>query len=115
MPVPSFGKLFSPSQLTATAATIYTLPASPPTNFIGNGRVRFTNTATATAHQVTAYVVPAAGTAGAANCILNAESIAANSHLDVDLPQMGPGDFFVAFGDALSTITVHCLLGTIIS
>ena len=115
MPTPSFGKLFAPSQLAATpGGTIYTLPANIATNFIGNGRIRLTNTDSAT-HQVTAYMVPASGSAGAANCFLNAESIAANTHLDVDLPQMGPGDFLVAFADTASKVTIHCLLGTVIS
>jgi hypothetical protein len=114
MPAPSFGKLFAPSQLAAAVATIYTLPSGISSNFIGNGRVRFTNTDTVT-HSVTAYLVPNAGSAGVANCFMNAETIAANSHLDVDLPQMGPGDFFAAFADTANKVTVHCLLGTVIS
>jgi hypothetical protein len=102
--------LFAPTQLTASAATIYTMGSSPSTLALTNGRVRFTNTDSGS-HQVTAYAVPSAGTAGAGNCFMNAEAIAPNTHLDVALPLLGPGMTFQAFADAASKVTVTPLNG----
>lgn len=107
----TFTKLFPPAQLAAVAGTIYTCPATPAA-YVVNGRIRFTNTDSA-AHQVTAYLVPSGGSSGASNAFLTAYSIAANSFLDIDLPQMGPGDFLQAFADTANKITVHSVAGVI--
>lgn len=100
--------LFNPTLLTGAAATIYTVPSSPTSLVYGNVRVRFTNVAAVPA-SVTAYAIPSGGTATATNTCLNAVSIAVNGYLDVDVPMLGPGGFFQAFGSIASDITVSCL------
>lgn len=106
--------LFSPVQLTGSAATIYTLPSAPTTLTLARGRVRFTNTDTA-ARAVTAYAIPFGGTATAANTFLNAETIAPNQHLDVDLPVLAPGGFIQAFADVTLKVTMFCIDGILFS
>ncbi len=106
--------LFAPTVLTGSAAAIYTAPASPTTVAVTRLRVRFTNT-TAGPISVTAYAVPSAGSPAAGNCCANAESIAANNHLDLDIPVLGPGGIFEAFASAVTSITVSQLDGVIFS
>lgn len=106
--------LFQPTQLGATAAVIYTAPASPASTVLSRGRVRFTNTSSG-ARAITAYGVPSGGSAGAGNCFMNAESLAANTHVDVDLPLLGPGGAFEAFADVANDVTVHALDGILFS
>ncbi len=103
-------KLFGPIVLTTGAVTLYTMPATPANAALSGGRVRFTNTDSGS-HSVTAYAVLAGGAAGAANCFLNAEPVAANAHLDVDLPVLGAGGFIQAKADAGTAITAHQLAG----
>jgi len=99
--------LFNPTVLTTAAVAIYTAPASPLTLVVARMRVRFTNT-TAGPITVTAYAVPT-GSAAAGNCCANAESIAANNHIDLDIPQLGPGWAFQALASANTSITVTLL------
>jgi len=106
----SITRLFAPVALGAAAATLFTNPASPISSVLRNGRVRFTNT-TAGPVTVTAYAVPLAGTAAASNCFMNAESIAANSHLDIDVPMLAAGDFVQALASAAASITATALDG----
>jgi hypothetical protein len=106
--------LFAPSQLTASAATIYTVPATPATSTLSRGRVRFTNTDTAS-RAITAYAVPSGGTAGVSNVFMNAESLAANAHVDVDVPLLGAGGTIQAFADVASKVTIHALDGILFS
>lgn len=101
-------KLFQPVQLTASLATIFTAAANPTTTIISRLRVRFTNTDTVQ-RAVTCNVVPNGGAAGASNQVLNAETIAPNSHLDVDLPTMAAGDFLQASADVTLKVTLHQL------
>ena len=110
----TFIRLFAPTVLTTSAATLYTCPASPVTSVLKNGRVRFTNT-TAGAISVTAYAVPVAGSAAAGNCFLNAESISPNSHLDVDIPTLSTGDFLQALASANTSITATEVGGVLFS
>jgi hypothetical protein len=110
----TFTRLFAPTVLTTAAATIYTCPASPASSLLPNGRVRFTNT-TAGAITVTAYAVPLAGSAAAGNCFINAESIAPNAHLDVDVPMLAAGDFLQALASANTSITMTAIYGTVFS
>ncbi len=106
--------LFGPAVLTTAAVTIYAVPATPPTITLSRGRVRFTNT-TNSSHSVTAYGIPLAGSASAANCFAFAETIAGNAHLDMDLPVLGPGGLFQALADANTSVTVHLLDGILFS
>jgi hypothetical protein len=107
-------QLFAPTVLTGSAATIYTAPASPTSICVARVRVRLANTSNASV-AVTIYALLSGGTAGAGNCCLAAESVAANAHLDVDMPVLGPGGFYQAFASAASSITMSQLDGIIFS
>lgn len=107
-------QLFAPAQLTNAAVTYFTMPASPASSILSGGKVRFSNTDTV-ARTVTAYHVPAAGAASAANCFLNAVSIAPNQYLDVAMPQMRAEDTFQAKADANTAVTMVPLGGVIFS
>lgn len=109
----SYQKLFEPTVLTTSAATLFTVNASPSTNLLRGGRVRFTNT-TAAALTVTAYSVPSGGTAADGNAFIKARSIAANDYLDIDLPNMKAGDFLQALASATG-ITAHYINGSVFS
>lgn len=110
----SIGVLFNPTVLTGSAAVIYTVPASPSTTTLINGRVRFTNTSNAS-QAITWYAVPSAGSPGAGNCQGNAETVAANAHLDIDVPLMGPNWTIQAFAGNASEVTVSALAGVLTS
>jgi hypothetical protein len=111
----TIAQLFPPTQLGLASAVIYAAPATPTSSVLKNGRVRLTNT-TALAETVTLYVAPSATASSAANCCLNAESIAANSHIDVDIPTMAAGDTLRGKSGAVaSAITVHELGGILYS
>jgi hypothetical protein len=110
----SITALFSPTVLTGSAAVIYTVPANPTTTVLSNGRVRFTNTS-AGSRAITLYAVPAAGSPGAGNCLMNAETLAANAHVDVDIPLMGPNATIQAFADTASDVTMSALAGVLFS
>lgn len=110
----TIGTLFAPAQLAAAVATIYTVPANPATSVLSRGRVRFTNTDTV-ARAITAYGVPSAGTAGATNIFMNAESLAANAHVDVDVPILGAGGTIQAFADVANKVTISALDGVLFS
>lgn len=110
----SIVRLFAPTQLTASAATIYTVPTAPTTTVLSRGRVRLANTSAAT-RQITLYAVPSGGSAGAGNNIFPAESLAANAHVDVDLPLMSIGDFLQGFADTASDVTISALDGILFS
>lgn len=107
-------QLFAATQLTGSAATIYTVPANPTAITLSAARVRFTNTDTAV-HQVTAYAIQSGGSASAANAFLNAESIAPNTHLDVDVPVLTASGFIQAFADTTLKVTIFSLGGVLIS
>lgn len=106
--------LFASSQLTGSATTFYTVPSQPTTTVLSRGRVRFTNTDSAS-HAITAYAVPSGGAAGVGNVFMDAESVAANSHVDVDLPLMGPGATLQAFADTASKVTILPIDGVLFS
>ena len=105
----SIGPLFNPTILTASAAVIYTVP-SPSTSVLVNGRIRFTNTSNAS-QAVTLYAVPAAGSPGAGNCQMNAETLAPNAHVDVDVPLLAQGGTLQAFAGNASEVTVSAISG----
>lgn len=107
-------QLFAAAQLTGSAATYYTVPAQPAQVVLGNARLRFTNTDTAS-HTVTAYAIQSGGSASAANAFLNAESIAPNSHLDVDMPVLAASGFLQAFADTNAKVTMFSLGGILFS
>lgn len=96
--------------LTASAATIYTMPTSPSTVVLRNGRIRFTNTDTVL-RSATAYAVPSGGAASTTNMFCPAISIPPNGILDVDVPQMAAGDFIQVLADSASKINAQPLDG----
>lgn len=106
----TFAKLFQPGQLANASTLIYTVPASPATTLLSNGRVRLTNT-TAGAVAATLYAVPAAGAASATNMFLPGVSIAPNDFVDVDVPQMAAGDALYGFAGASASISISVLDG----
>lgn len=110
----SVSQLFAPTVATTGAATLYTAPSVPTTSTLSRGRIRFTNTSSGSV-SVTAYAIQAAGTASPTNCFMNQVSIAQNTHLDVDVPVLGPGGFIQVLASALTSITVTQLDGLIFS
>lgn len=110
----SFLQLFGPTVLPNAVGVLYSMPTTPTTSVLKNGRVRLTNT-TAIAATATLYSAPAATASSAANCFLNAVSIAPNSYLDVDIPTMAAGDTLRGLAGAVSSITMHELGGVIYS
>lgn len=92
------------TQLTATAATLYTAPASTTTTI----KTIVISNVTASAATVTLYVVPSAGTAGATNAIMLGVPIAANTITTIDTAIVIPtGAFVSALASATGTINVH--------
>ncbi len=110
----SITQLFAPAALTTGAVTYYTVPATPTSSTLINGMVRFTNV-TAGAVTVTAYAVQAAGTADDSNAFMKAESLGANSHIDVPVPMLGAGGFLQALAGAGTSITISALNGVVFS
>ena len=109
----SFAQLFALKQVNNAAPdTIYTVPASPTNNLLRNMRLRFANT-TVGAVTIKAWAVPAAGTAADANVFLPTTSVAANSYIDVDVPQLAAGGFVQAQAGAATSITVSGIDGFI--
>ncbi len=106
----TISQLFAPTLLTTSTATIYSTPTNPTTSTIFQGRIRFTNTSNAT-RTVTAYAVQNGGSPSAGNCFLNAEPVAANSHLDSELPVLAQGGTFRAKCDSSNDVTVFQLDG----
>lgn len=113
MPV-QVASLFNPTQLTASAGVLFVIPATPATIVLSGGVVRITNTDTA-GHAVTAYAVPSSASPGAANCFMNAEPIAPNTHQDVALPVLGAGGSYQFSADVTLVVTVSPLAGTLVS
>lgn len=108
----TLSKLFGPVQLGgSSAAVLYTNSTG---GVIKNLRVRLTNTS-GSAVAVTLYADVAATSSSAANCCLSAESIAANDHLDLDIPTLANGDTLRGFAGTGSVITMHELGGAIVS
>lgn len=101
----TFTLLFVPQQLAAAVGDIYTMPASPASTVLKNGRVRLVNTS-GSAVAVTLYAVPAGGASGADNCFLPGTSIAAGGVLDVDLPTLAAGGKLRGFADAAGAVTI---------
>ena len=110
----SIQQLFTPVQLAAAAAVLFTMPTTPSTSVLKNGRVRLTNTSGA-AVPVTLYADAAATASGVANCCLSAVSIGANSYLDIDLPTLKAGDTLRGFAGTANVITMHELGGVLYS
>jgi accessory colonization factor AcfC len=46
---------------------------------------------------------------------MNAEALAANAHVDVDVPLLGPGGTLQALADVTSDVTITALSGVLFS
>ena len=111
----TYTKLFEPNQVdNAALETLLTVPASPTTSLLRNGRIRFVNT-TAGAVTITCHAVPVSGAASDANALLKTVSISANGYLDVDLPVLKAGDFVQAQAGAAASISAHMIDGVLFS
>jgi hypothetical protein len=86
----SLKKLFEPTALTASNATIYTADGAT-TTIIENLVVRLTNT-TASPETVTGYAVPSGDTAGDTNRIFN-KAVEGDDFTLVTIPVLKNGDF----------------------
>lgn len=107
-------QLCAPTELTTSAATLYTVPTLPPQVLLMRGRLRFTNTS-GSAVTVTAYGIPSGGTAGVGNNFCPGISIPPNSNLDVDVPVLAAAGFIQALASVGSVVTVSALDGVLFS
>lgn len=110
----TFVQLFAPAALTNATVTYYTVPTLPASNLLMNAKVRFTNV-TVGAVTVTAYAVQSGGSASDANAFMKLESVPANSHVDVDVPQLAAAGFIQALAGANTSITITALGGVLFS
>jgi len=100
-------KLVTPAQLTNAAAIYYTVPANTKTRIT---KLTFTNN-DASAHTVTVYLVPSAGTAGVTNILTKAAPIAAGAvyeAFEAEGHVITAGDTLQALADAGAFVTVQC-------
>lgn len=108
-----FPQLFTPVALPNAVAVVYTMPTSPATTTLRNGRVKLVNTTAAT-RTVTLYNDVAATASSSANSCLTAYSIAAGSFLDFDIPVLKAGDTLRGFADAVG-VTMHHVDGFLVT
>lgn len=101
----TYSKLFEPNMVdNAAPETLYTVPATPASGLLRQGRVRFANV-TAGAVTIKAWAIPLAGSASDTNICLPTLSLAANSYVDLDIPTLKAGDFLQAQAGAGASIT----------
>lgn len=110
----SYTNFFAPVVLGTSAATIFTVPASPTTTLLRGGRIRLTNT-TASAVAGTLYAVPAAGSAADSNAFISELSVGGNDYVDVDVPIMPAGSFVQGLASAGTSLTAHMISGSYFS
>jgi hypothetical protein len=110
----SIAQLFAPVQLSNAVGVLFSMPTSPTTSTLKNGRMRLTNT-TGGAVSATLYAAASATASSAANCFLSGVSIAANSSIDVDIPTLAAGDTVRGVASAGASITAHEMGGIIYS
>jgi ATP-dependent protease ClpP protease subunit len=90
--------------LTASAATLYTVPASTTTTV----KTILLANYTATDRSVTLYLVPSGGTAADGNAILKQVNIPANTTTTIDTAIIMPtGAFLSGLASVTSSINVH--------
>jgi hypothetical protein len=102
--------LYTGGQLTGSAVTYYTSPANTTTVVT---QVVFTNVDTV-ARLITVYIVRAAGTAGAANTLIDAYSIPpTGAYVSPELVgvTLNAGDFIQALADVGAKVTVSGIYG----
>jgi hypothetical protein len=109
-----FTQLFTPTVLGTTSGVIYTMPTSPTTTILRNGRVRLVNTSAAT-RTVTLYNDVTATASSSANSCLTGYSIAAGNFLDLDTPVLKAGETLRGLADATPGVTVHHIDGFLVT
>lgn len=100
-------RLFAPAVLGTAAGTLYTAPAN---TVMAGGQILLLNTS-ASAVTVTAYAVPAGGTAADGNAFLKGKSLAAGDFLLLDVPILAAGDFLQALASAATSVTATSVAG----
>lgn len=100
----SLARLAALTQLTTSAATVYTVTAPKTKGVIKQILVSNTSASTAT---VTLHIVPALGAASAANKIIPEVSLAANSVITFDVTQvMEVGETLRALASAATSVNL---------
>lgn len=90
--------------LTATAATLYTVPASTTTTV----KTILLSNYTSTDRSVTLHLVPSGGSAAAGNKILGEVTVTANTTTTIDTAIVMPtGAFLSGLASATTSINVH--------
>lgn len=110
----AYVKLFQPTLLTTSDATIYTVPSIPATTLLRNARVRLTNfTTSATTGRV--HAVPSAGAVSTTNAFFYEVTIPANDYVDVDVPILASGDTIQARAGTASAVNIQAIAGGLFS
>ena len=105
----AYKKLFEPTILTTSAATIFTLNASAgatSTTILENLVLRVVNY-TATPTTVTGYAIASGGSASNDEIFCSALAVPANDYVLVTVPVMAFGGFIQMLAADATTITVH--------
>lgn len=111
----TYVKLFDSNHVNnAAVETLYTVPSSPTTTLLRNGRVRFTNV-TGGAVLIDVYAVASGDSPSIANALQYQYSLAANSAIDIDIPILGAGGSVRAQASAANSITAHGIDGVLFS
>lgn len=110
----SYSKLFQPTALTASAATLYTVPTVPATSLLRGARVRLTNTSAA-AKTARLNAVPSGGAAADSNVFFADQTVPASGYVDVDVPIMGAGDILQASAAGGVGVNVQIIAGGVFS
>lgn len=100
-------KLFDPAQLTAAAATYYTVPVGAKCIL---KKLTFTNpTSSAAPRTVTVYLIPNGGTAADSNTLISAKALAIGETWDcveAENQILNAGDFIQALASAATDVTI---------
>lgn len=111
----TYVKLFDSNHVdNASVETLYTVPSTPSTTLLRNGRVRFTNV-TAGSVMLDVYAVASGGSPTIANALLYQYALPAYSALDIDIPVLGASGSIRAQAGAASSITAHAIDGVLFS
>jgi hypothetical protein len=95
-------------QLPSAVATKYTSPANVASVI---KKLTLTNADAAAGHNVTIYLVPAGGAAGASNLLIDARTVGPLATLDIEEAVnhvLNGGDFIAAFADTASEVSIRC-------
>lgn len=109
-----FLQLFTPTVLTTSSAVIYTMPTSPTTTVLRNGRVLLTNYSGAI-RAVTLYSDVAATASSDVNAFAKTVSIPVGGSVPVDLPVMKAGETLRALADAATSVTMWHIDGFLVT